>query len=80
MYIKIKLLIIVSWKATIIYYMNIGQLSIVQNPLANIFQNSSAISCQRRIGRVAGQESPCGLFPFAVLQLFVAVFHERHFG
>ena len=48
MYIKIKLLIIVSWKATIIY-MNIGQLSIVQNPLANIFQNSSAISCQRRI-------------------------------
>ena len=49
MYIKIKLLIIVSWKATIIYYMNIGQLSIVQNPLANIFQNSSAISCQRRI-------------------------------
>ena len=48
MYIKIKLLIIVSWKATIIYYMNIGQLSIVQNPLANI-QNSSAISCQRRI-------------------------------
>ena len=49
MYIKIKLLIIVSWKATIIYYMNIGQLSIVQNPLANIFQNSSTISCQRRI-------------------------------
>ena len=49
MYIKIKLLIIVSWKATIIYYMNIGQLSIVQNPLANIFQNSSAISRQRRI-------------------------------
>ena len=37
MYIKIKLLIIVSWKATIIYYMNIGQLSIVQNPLANIY-------------------------------------------